>query len=285
MIYRTALARLFFILVWIALTGLPVAAQDSPGDAFFRAPDGYYTVLVPAGWQMTQAEPYVSLSSDELNATITVISVTGVDMNAAVTAAVDQVFDQPVGQVDAVGEARLSNGLWVEYSYRLENDAIINAFAQPYTSDTYTVILYTVSPAIYALLMTASDTDTAVNSVFETLMLASESTLNTTTQLDNQAVLYEYEAGDEATMIWLQPVTGVSETYYVLASTNAALNPDHAIIFRVLDRFFATPETANYLLLGLVITVVLMTIMGVSFYLRYQNLKRDEALITELLNS
>lgn len=284
MIYRTALARLFFILVWIALTGLPVAAQDSPGDAFFRAPDGYYTVLVPAGWQMTQAEPYVSLSSDELNATITVISVTGVDMNAAVTAAVDQVFDQPVGQVDEVGETRLSNGLWVEYSYRLENDAIINAFAQPYTSDTYTVILYTASSAIYALLMTAPDTDAAVNSVFEKLKLASEPTLSAT-QLDNQAVLYEYESGDEATMIWLRPVTGVSETYYVLASTDSALNPDHAIIFRVLDRFFATPETANYLLLGLVITVVLMTIMGVSFYLRYQNLKRDEALITQLLNS
>jgi len=112
-------------------------------------------------------------------------------------------------------------------------------------------------------------------------LIASDVTLNDTAG-DSIEVLGQaytpFTARDGTLTAWTRIV---GSSGYVLVTMNGEA-PDDAAFFTILLDFFLTPETTDYLALGVVAVVVVIGALLLSLIVRARNLRKDMATLREI---
>lgn len=278
----------YLILLFVLLvTAVPVLAQDdaedAPGDTFLRDPDRQDVVMVPPDWLVSQTQPYVVVENPDRDIIVSVITVQADEASTALADGLSQVSGDAVTKDADITEGRLSNGDWLGRVYTGEDATLYSAFTKQRPNEQWDVFVYRTLPDTYTLIITEPNAADAAASALALIgATAADLTENTPDDAEEGVTTYTTEIDGEPATVWVRLESETNDTQAVLITFDEAVSVQQPEFFRMLDRFFVTPQTTNFLWLGLVASVVLIGGLALSILLRYRNLRRDEQLIREL---
>jgi hypothetical protein len=257
------------------LLALPVQAQEATSETtpfvFYNSPADRFHVLIPPGWENHSTDTYAHF-------------VSGTEQIYVLPARTGSTADGMQTALETVGvtlnpfaesQVRVSNGTWTQKLYAPEDGSAVTAFGQSFEGMTYTIVYVSESGA-RPLMAQSADTLAGVEAALALIDVESApddlAEAPTTQWIDIQADPYRVTArsSGSATFAFVQP-----------ADSDAL--PD-VFFYTMLVDFFVTPETTDYMTLGLAATGIILLVIVGTMWLRWRNLHQDMRTLEQLGN-
>jgi hypothetical protein len=282
--YRTLL-----ILLLALLTFGTASAQEATSEPitlnFYTHPSDRWNILIPPGWDNQSTDDYALLVNEALGAEIYALSAPTTDVDAALAQAI-LLFMPDAGPGTPLDEVNLTTGAWQQRAFQMADGSAAVAYAQVYEGRTYLIIYRNRAGALPFVVRTEARVEdgagaqAALAAGFAQIgVAAGDSTGIEAPTVENgyfRATYAEYSALTRSTSV---------TTADVILAPDAAADAAHGIAFTVVRDFFLTPQTDNFLLLGMVVSFGIMALFIASLLIRRRNLARDEETIRALEQS
>lgn len=265
----------------------PVVDELSIFDDFYNHASGWH-VRIPENWTDESTADYARFTRE--GDTITVLHSSATTAPAAIDAALAVALPNvDLGEPELANLVNLLNGEWTQHLFTNTSVGNVAAYAQVFEDVSYAVI--SVSEDSLPVIIAAENTD--ADTISATLQIAAAlydptigaeavdvTTLNTTPVYTVST--YENEAGETVTSL----SRARTATLYVVTGATSDIDAlfQDSVLFSMLNDFFITPQTAFYLYLGVGLSFAILLILIGSMYIRYRNLRQDEATLRELEN-
>lgn len=265
----------------------PTVSELSIFDDFYNHASGWH-VRIPEGWTDESTAEYARFTRE--GDAITVLHATATEANAAIDAALAVALPNvDLGDPALTNVVNLLNGEWTQHLFTNTSAGNVAVYAQVFENVSYAVVSVSEDslPVIIAAENTEADTLTNTLQIAAALydptigaQAVDVTTLNTTPVYTVST--YENEAGETVTSL----SRARTATLYVVtgATTDVDALFQDSVLFSMLSDFFITPQTAFYLYLGVGLSFAILLILIASMYVRYRNLRQDEASLRELEN-
>jgi hypothetical protein len=281
--------RKLVMCLWLALLAVPLSPLLAQPQTlrFYSHPTERYNILIPPGWADVSDGQGAQFANETLGARLWAFSLPGEDARAGLEAGAERALPGSAGSLIMLDTVNLITGEWAQAALRGEaaSGAI---FAQVYQGQTF-IVAYASERGVVPLILplaarvTQADVASSLLSVAlerlglpvspeipltETTAAGGAPTFEAALDLDGQV----YNA-------WLRGSSERTTDVLLLPEGPAA---DHAVLFTVLRDFFVTPNTSDYLFLGLAVVAVILTLFVASLIARLRNLNADEAALHRL---
>jgi hypothetical protein len=276
------------------LLPMPALAQEAGGATtleFYSHPTERYNILVPTGWDNLSTDDGARLVNDALGAQIDAFAMRG-DVEEWLREWAPEAIGAPTLDLMNTSSVRLTTGEWTQRLYRLPESGMsaLTVFSQR-IDDVEHVITFGVREPVYAFVVPLESAlaDAAGASAVVDAGVAALG-------LDATRV-GEIVSEERGATTWYQQALRVGDEDYtalvrrsgeltadIILGTADAVAPEDAVILTVVRDFFLTPDTTNFLALGLVAAFVILGAFVLSLWVRRRNLVRDEAVIREAMN-
>jgi hypothetical protein len=285
MLYRTLCIVLILALLTV-LPSLALAQEAAPQTAYYNA-EARFGMPVPLGYE-NQTEGDLTHFSNGIG-DIYVLQANTTDLNAGIPAALERIDPAFVTDPAKSSTVNLANGTWQQAIFTLPGGAIISALAQVYDNRTFVLAYVHNQPDTdtLAVIVESADVQAGIADAIQRFIdpaFASEplETTTTTNAQDTTIVENRYALEDGQALLAQGSARG-DFTYVVLERGPAdGLQAVDDAFFTVLLGFFVTPNTADYLLLGLIVSAIILLGFVVSLILRHRSLQRDLQTIEQL---
>lgn len=263
--------RFIALLMLSLLVALPVSAQEATEEAptfvFYNSPNDRFHVLIPPGWENRSTDAYAHFvsgteqiyalparTSDTTEGMQTALQTIGVEVN-------------PFAQ----SEVRLSNGTWSQKLYTLEDGRAVTAFGQSFEGMTYT-IAYVSENGARPLLAQSDIVTSGIAGALE--LVGAQIAPNDLGELsaDSAGWVQTSVAGDTAYSVTARQTGGAT---FVSVQPAETAQPPEVFFYTLLLDFFVTPETTDYMALGLAAVGLIMLVVLGTMWLRWRNLRQD----------
>lgn len=285
---RCTMPSLLAILLLLFPT--PALAQDEGATIlnFYSHPSERYNILVPPGWDNLTTDG-ARLINDELGAQIDAFALRG-DVEERLNDWAGQAIGAPTLDLIHTSTVQLTTGEWTQRLYRLPESGMgaLTVFSQRINDVEY-VITFSVRESVYAFVVplesALADAAGAAGVVDAGLAVLGV----------DAAQVGDIAAQEVGATTWYRQALRVGEEDYtalvrrsgeltadIIIGPASAVAPEDAVILTVVRDFFLTPDTTNYLALGLVAVFLLLGGFIASLWVRGRNLRRDEAVLRQL---
>jgi hypothetical protein len=278
--------RLLIALLLALFTFGAAAAQETTQEPitlnFYTHPTERWNVLIPPGWDNQSTDQYALLVNETLGAEIYALSAPTTDVDAALAQAI-LLFMPDVGQGTPLDEVNLTTGAWQQRAFQMADGSAALAYAQVYEGRTYLIIYRNSAGALPFVVRTdtrvedSAGAQAALAAAFAQVGVAAGDSTN----IEAPTVENGYYRANYATYSALTRSTSMTTADVILAPGDAA-DAAHSIAFTVVRDFFLTPQTDNFLLLGMVAIFAIMALFIASLIIRRRNLARDEETLRAL---
>jgi hypothetical protein len=259
------------------LLALPVSAQEAteetPAFVFYNSPNDRFHVLIPPGWEDRSTDLYAHF----VNGTEQIYTVpartenTSEGMNSALKTI--GVSSEPIAE----SEVRLANGTWSQKLYTLEDGRAVTSFGQSFEGMTYTVA-YLSETGARPLIATGEDLQ--ANLVAALSLVGAQPTADSASETDNGWT----QSAAEGEMSYTVFTRSSGSSTFVFVQPTDTAEPPEVFFYTLLLDFFVTPETTDYMALGLAaIGIIMLVILG-TMWLRWRNLRQDMRTLDQLGN-
>jgi len=279
--------KTFLILLVILLAAFPAFAQDPEATAepltLYSHPTERYHIVIPPGWRDFSTPTYMLMEGGIM---VRVFARSTRTPEVAVALAESLSMFLPGSDIapDATETLILPNGTWTRVLYPSLEGGALTAYVQSYEGVHYVLMFMSATgarPLVVPLEDARADGALADAARAAVTLIASDVTLNDTAG-DSIEVLGQaytpFTARDGTLTAWTRIV---GSSGYVLVTMNGEA-PDDAAFFTILLDFFLTPETTDYLALGVVAVVVVIGALLLSLIVRARNLRKDMATLREI---
>ncbi len=279
--------------VFLLLLFLPAAAHAQEGGTsilnFYSDPTDRHNILVPAGWENVSTDG-VRLVNDVLGAQIDAFALRG-DVEARLAEWAPEAIDAPELELLQQADVQLTTGEWTQRLYKLpaSDTRALTVFSQRIDDVEY-VITFSAREPVFAFVVPL-DSPLADAAGASAVVDAGAAALGLDATREGE--LTDEQVG--ATTWYRQGMRVGADDYLALVRRSGeltadiiigpagAVTPDDAVALTVVRDFFLTPETTNYLVLGLVAAFAVLGVFVVSLIVRRRNLRRDEAVLREVM--
>jgi hypothetical protein len=279
-LYILALALLAFAAAPILAQEGEASAEDPLQVVLYSNAELRYNVVVPPGWTDNSTPNYALLTRDGTQ--IFVRGSAPLAPQQAVAEALAVVAPDLDAGTPELREDILPNGTWARLLYPLTADGTaVTAYIQ--SDDNTTFVVGLISPAGARPLVAPIPDATVPTAVRDAAVVAVEQIAPgavLTAEATETAIIfrqtltrYEFETADgEPLSVWSR-MFGTSG--YALVAPPDAADPEVAVFISVLLDFFITPETTDYLFLGLAVTAGILLLAIISLIIRSRSLRQD----------
>ncbi|MDX2139097.1 MAG: hypothetical protein SF123_13490 [Chloroflexota bacterium] len=281
MSYRTLLALLVALLT-IGTAAAQETAQEPITLNFYTHPTDRWNVLIPPGWDNQSTDDYALLVNETLGAEIYALSAPTTDVDAALAQAI-LLFMPDAGQGTPLDEVNLTTGAWQQRAFQMVDGSAAVVYAQVYEGRTYLIIYRNRAGALPFVVRTESrvadsaGAQAALSAAFAQVgVAAGDSTSIEAPTVENGYFRARYDGYSALTRS-----TSVITADVILAPGDGA-DAAHGIAFTVVRDFFLTPQTDNFLVLGMVASFGILALFIASLLIRRRNLARDEETLRTL---
>jgi hypothetical protein len=281
---------LFLLVLSVLFLPAWVRAQETasrvPTLTFYSHPTERYNILIPPGWENVSTDD-ARLINTALGAQLDAFALRG-DVEARLSEWAREAIGAPEIELIHTSTVRLTTGEWTQRLYRLPGSGMsaLTVFSQAVDGVNYILAFSTQQP-VYAFvvpleegLVDADDAERAIAAGLAALGLDAER-LSPAEAVDS---FYE-----QALLVGDTPYTALAQrsgelTADVIIGPASAAASEDAVMLTIVRDFFLTPDTTNYLLLGLAASFLILGGMVVSLIIRRQNLLRDEKALRQVLD-
>jgi hypothetical protein len=273
------MSKIITLFALLLLLALPAAAQEateeSPTFTFYNSPNDRFHVLIPPGWEDRSTDTLAHFVSGTEQ--IYTLSARTGDTSQGMASALESVGLAVNPFAEA--EVRLSNGTWQQKLYTLEDGRALTAFGQSFEGMTYTVA-YLSETGTRPLIASGEDEPTNTAAALA-LLGAQPTTAESAGEITLNGISWgEFAAEGEDTYTVVTRSSG-SASFVFVQPAEAAQPPD-VFFYTLLVDFFVTPETTDYLALGIAAVSVIMLAMIGTMWLRWRNLRQDMRTLDQL---
>lgn len=280
----------FLLCVAVMLMSASALAQDATpiplniDQDLYNHESGWH-IRIPAGWTNESTADYARFT---LDGEMIFVS-ESVENNA------DDAVRETIGEagLDAAMESNsysvltLNNGQWTQHLFGTDvvGTPRLSAHTQQY-EDRFYVLLYITSAGSQPIIV---PTDNPAVGVADAIRQYNPTQSVTSADIpvdgDNpQRATYTLDLSSGGEALTAIGRTISSSTFVIVGTASQADLIEHSIYFTLLNDFFITPNTQPYLWLGLALGFGVLAILIVSLIVRYQNLKRDEAALNQVMS-
>jgi hypothetical protein len=285
MLYRAFCIALLLALM-IVLPSFALAQEAAPQTAYYN-PDARFGMPVPPGYKNQTAGDLTHFSNGIGD--IYVLQASTADLSAGIRATLERIDPAFVTDPAKSSTVNLTNGTWQQAIFTPPSGAIISAFAQVYDNRTFVLAYVHNQPDTdtVAVIVESSDVQAgiadAIQRFIDPAFAAEPLETTTTTNPQGTAIVENRYALQDGQALLAQGSVRGDFTYVVLERGPAdGLQAVDDAFFTVLLGFFVTPNTADYLLLGLIVSAIILLGFVVSLILRHRSLQRDLQTIEQL---
>lgn len=256
---------------------------------FYSHPSERYNILVPAGWDNLSGDG-ARLVNDALGAQIDAFALRG-DVEERLRAWSPEAIGAPTLDLIHTATVQLTTGQWTQRLYALPESGTraLTVFSQRIDDVEY-AITFSVREPVYAFVVPLESalTDAAGASGVVDAGLAAIG-------LEAQRI-GDVAAEESGATTWYRQALRVGDEDYtalvrrsgertadIIVGPAGVASPEYAVILTVVRDFFLTPDTTNYLLLGLVAVFILLGGFIASLFVRRRNLLRDEEVLEKVM--
>lgn len=276
----------FMLALWIALPSLALAQESAPQTAYYNA-EARFGMPIPTGYQ-NQTEGDLTHFTNGIG-DIYVLQVNTTDLNAGIRAALERINPAFVTDPAKSSTVNLLNGTWQQGIFTPPGGAIISALAQVYDNRTFVLAYVHNQPDTDTLAVIVESTDVqagiteAIQRFIDPAFTAEPTETTTTTSAQGTAIVENRYTLDGGQALLAQGSLRGDFTYVVLERGPAeSLQAVDDAFFTVLLGFFVTPNTGDYLLLGLLVSAIILLGFVASLVLRHRGLQSDLQTIEQL---
>ncbi|MBL8155159.1 MAG: hypothetical protein JNM70_13330 [Anaerolineae bacterium] len=285
MLYRTVRIALILALL-IVLPSFALAQESAPQTAYYNA-EARFGMPVPSGYENQTAGDLTHFSNGIGD--IYVLQVNTTDLTAGIRAALERIDPAFVTDPAKSSTVNLANGTWQQAIFTPPGGAIISALAQVYDNRTFVLAYVHNQPDTDTLAVIVESADVqagitdAIQRFIDPAFAAEPADSTTTANAQGTAIVENRYALEDGQALLAQGSVRGDFTYVVLERGPAdGLQAVDDAFFTVLLGFFVTPNTSNYLLLGLAVSAIILLGFAVSLILRHRSLQRDLQTIEQL---
>ncbi|MGJ3240221.1 MAG: hypothetical protein ACFE0Q_16050 [Anaerolineae bacterium] len=293
--------RLLLILCGLLLLSVPAYAQDDTGEsdeeiAYLRL-NSTFSVPEIRGWAVTAENETVLFERDDINAQIYVRIVDTLNTDEAIDTAITDIEALQIDTAEVLLTGRIgrNNGTW-NYRILQDGNTSVTAYALLQSNRVYVVLFAEDSAdydAYHLAVRSTNNSPETDEATTEAINLASMQTIASLLDADFEGEPESTRYPAEDNTRWLEAVYNDETStasylfdgiiYVTLVRGDESLTAELSDAFdSVFLGFVITPNNIEYLYLGLAFSaVILLGLLG-SMILRYQNLKKDLAVIEQL---
>lgn len=282
---RSRLAALAALLIGLLLAAGAAFAQeaepeDKPEVTLYSHPTERYHVFIPPGWVDFSTPQFARMESDTTQIVARAFPTGDVETALAqtLTEFLPNLADLTPTLLDPV---TLNNGVWQIALYPPIETGALTGFVQRYEDATYVLLMR--SGANSRPIFLPLPADGGLSAAVETAAELAGFSAVSVTSAGEQAV----EVADQAyAPFTLTTETGEIEALARTVGGNAFVlvggSADDAAVFSIVLDFFITPETTNYLYLGIAVSAIILGVLVISMILRARGLHADLRTLQQL---
>lgn len=282
--------------VLLAVMLLPFAAraqEETDAEpiplAFYTHPTARYNILLPEGWENRSTAARAHLINQAIGAEVYAVHTADVAPISGTLEALRGLFPDLPEPTLSTHTVTLDTGLWLMSAYTLPDGRALTAYTQVNMVDeTAYTIAYVSTAGVYPLSIPtdAGDIASASGQAASGFTAPDAAPLSTETIALTNGTSWtqtRYPAADDSTItVWARPAT--SAAYYALVQQGDTVAPGNTLMYAVLQDFFVTPETTQYLTIGLIAVAAVVLLFALSVIVRYRNLAQERRTLETLAN-
>jgi hypothetical protein len=286
--------RVISLLVVCLLVSQLVRAQEATPDvtaepiqAYYNE-DGRFGIALPLEWE-NQSEGAITHFHNG-RSDIYVMQADVTDAAAGIQQALGLINADYAGEPLHSSEVTLTNGPWTQQLFRPSETVVISAFGQVYDGRTFVVLHLhedTTSDLVPVVVLDA-DVQAGITQALEWVTgdRAAEALEQQQRLTATEATVIEarYGLADEGVALIRaeQPFDSTTNFIVVEQGSAEALVPIEDTFFQVLLSLFVTPNTTNYLWLGLATSAAVLLVFIAGLVLRQRSLRADLRVLEQL---
>jgi hypothetical protein len=286
--------RLITAMAVCLLVSQVVLAQETtpevtaePVQAYYN-PDGRFGIALPVEWQNQSAGAITHFHNGRSDIYVMQAAVT--DATAGIQQALGLVNAEYAGEPLYTSEVTLTNGPWTQQFFRPDAVVVISAFGQVYDGRTFVVLHVHEDAASDLVPLVVTDTDIQAGMAQALKVVLGDAPTEMAEQQESltasEATVSEarYAIADDVQAVLRaeQPFDSMTNFIVVEQGAAEALVPVEDTFFQVLLSLFVTPNTTEYLWLGLAASAVVLLVFIGGLVLRQRGLRADLRVIEQL---
>lgn len=277
----------WFIVLCVALLLFPSLTlgqeADLPSQQSYFNSVTRFGMILPLEWQ-NQSEGAVTHFNNGVSDIYVLQSVT-TDIQAGIREALERINPAYVTEPAKTSIVNLPNGEWTQEIFLAPDGTTISAFGQVYDNRTFILTFTHNLPDTdtYAVIVESADVQAGIVDAIQRFIEPTISGDPTETrQISDGQVENRYELGDGQVLLAQGQVRG-DFTYVILERGPAdQVTTISNAFFSVLLSFYVTPNTTDYLLLGLGVVAAVTLLFIAYLVVRYNNLRQDLKTLEQL---
>jgi hypothetical protein len=276
--------RLLSIIFCLLFCLLPLTAQAQEEDSvvtlrFYTHPTERYNIFIPQGWENLSTETHAHLVNEALGAEVWAVA----DDEDALSVV------QALAGIDATplmgDEVTLTTGTWQQWFYLLPDGTATTAFVQQYEGRSYAILYWSRQGAMQFVLRTDTPLQDreGARAVFARMLslLAVDAEaygdlVQSPPDIDPPLFAGQYRQGEQFWAVTAERASpSAADVSFAPAPTGTG-STTPSIALTIVRDFFITPETTDYLWLGLAVSLAVIGMFVLWLWVRWRNLERDE---------
>lgn len=282
--------RYILAILWAIISVFGVMAQEDeeelPVIPYFQS----YAFNVPIleDWEDQSTEDIAQFYQADTQVTIRTHVVDNRDSIAGAEEDLQAFFDSELPDPIYSEKVNLSDGTWAVLVYQIDDETTASAMSRQADGRSYVVSFIESDPDVEIIMATIAHADTAQETAIDEMSIAVETFTSTSADDLSDAETMILPSGE-----WvMQTADSVStlgwvfgnDSYIAIADGEIDNLPELANAYNTtLLGFFVTPNNANFLALGLAVSLGTLGILLFSIWWRARNLQKDLAVIQQLV--
>jgi hypothetical protein len=286
--------RVISLLVVCLLVSQLALAQEATPDltaepiqAYYNE-DGRFGIALPLEWENQSAGAITHFHNGRSDIYVMQADVT--DAAAGIQQALGLINTDYAGEPLHSSDVTLTNGPWTQQLFRPTEAVVISAFGQVYDGRTFVVLHLHEDAAsdVVPVVVPDADVQAGMTRALEwvtggrTVEVIDQQERLTATEATVIEARYDLDDGVTALVRAEQPFDSMTNFIVVEQGSAEALVPIEDTFFQVLLSLFVTPNTTNYLWLGLAASAAVLLVFIAGLVLRQRSLRADLRVLEQL---